>query len=144
MNRTARAGWMLLAAVLLSWPLHAAETLSFGDFYTPSVLGTKFTPKLKGLAGQTVTVAGFMAPPLKASGNFFVLTRQPVSLCPFCNTDADWPADILVVYLGQNQIFTQHNRPLLVTGRLELGSFTDESTGFVSQVRLVGAEYRDQ
>jgi len=125
-------------------PAFATDSIAFGEFYHQSVLGIKLTPKLVGLVGKQVTVVGFMAPPLRATGNFFVLTRQPVSLCPFCNTDADWPADILVVYLKDDQTFSQRNRPLAVTGRLEIGSYTDPGTGFVSQVRLVGSHYEDQ
>lgn len=132
-----------LALVALS-PLAAADQLSFGEMYIQSVLGTKFTPKLTSLAGKTIEIVGSMAPPLRADGDFFVLTKNPVSLCPFCQSDADWPADILVVYLKDGTTFSQHNRPLVVTGRLELGSKTDPVTGFVSLVRLVDAEYRDR
>jgi hypothetical protein len=128
------------AAVLGS----AAEDLTFGEMYTKSVLGLSFSPKVKALAGKAVAVTGFMAPPLRLEGRFFVLTRQPVSLCPFCNTDADWPVDIIVVYLRSEDTFIQHSRPLQVTGRLELGSYTDQDTGFVSQARLVDARYREK
>jgi len=121
-----------------------AEELKFSELYKQSVTGLSFTHNLLSLTDKSVSVTGFMAPPLRATGNFFVLTKIPVSLCPFCNSDADWPADILVVYLKAEQSFTQRNRPLVVTGRLEIGSFTDPSTGFVSQVRLVDAEYRDE
>ena len=82
-----------------------------------------------------------MAPPLKPEADFLVMTREPVSLCPFCNSDQDWPDNIIVVYLSKNQEFVQPNRPIVVTGRLELGSFTDKETGFVSLVRLVDATF---
>jgi hypothetical protein len=137
-------GW-ILALILLGAAVPAgAETLGFGEMYISSVLGMKFTPKLSSLAGKSVSVTGFMAPPLRATGRFFVLTRQPVSLCPFCNSDADWPADILVIYLKEDRTFVQLNRPLVVTGRLETGSFTDPDTGFVSQVRLLDADYAER
>lgn len=132
----------LLCLVALS-PVAAGETLKFSEMYTQSVLGIKFTPKLLALAGKTVTITGFMAPLLRIQSDFFVLTKEPVSLCPFCNTDADWPADILVIYLKNDQLFSQHNRPLDVTGRLEIGSFTDRGTGFVSLVRIMDAELKD-
>jgi hypothetical protein len=48
-----------------------------------------------------------MAPPLKAEAAFFVLTEIPMSLCPFCSSDADWPDNIVVVYLGEKQTFVQ-------------------------------------
>lgn len=134
--------WFILFILSVLLPL-AAEDLKFSELYKQTVRGLTFTPKVLGLAGKEVSVTGFMAPPLRATGNFFVLTKIPVSLCPFCNSDADWPADILVVYLKAEQTFTQRNRPLVVTGRLETGSYTDPATGFVSQVRLVDAGYRD-
>lgn len=139
-----RLGWALVLFLLAGSVPAGAETLAFNEMYVSSVLGMKFTPKLTALAGKPVSVTGFMAPPLRASGRFFVLTRQPVSLCPFCNSDADWPIDILVVYLKEDRTFVQLNRPLVVTGRLETGSFTDPDTGFVSQVRLRDAEYAER
>lgn len=137
--------WATLGVVLLilTAPVSAAENLSFGEMYTQSVLGLKMTPKLTSLAGKTVTITGFMAPLLRVQSDFFVLTRQPVSLCPFCNSDADWPSDILVIYLKNGQIFSQRGRPIDVTGRLEVGSYTDKETGFVSLVRLMDAEIKD-
>jgi hypothetical protein len=137
--------WAALAAAFLLWaaPVSAADTLAFGEMYIQSVLGIKFTPKLTSLTGKQVTVTGFMAPLLRVQADFFVLTRQPVSLCPFCNTDADWPTDILVIYLKNGEIFSQHSRPIDVTGRLEVGSKTDPDTGFVSLVRIVDAELKD-
>ena len=36
-----------------------------------------------------------MAPPLKAEAAFLILTKEPVSLCPFCNSDQDWPDSII-------------------------------------------------
>lgn len=134
----------LLALALLWVGSVTAESLTFAEFYTSTVRGLKFTPKLTSLVSKQVTVVGSMAPPLKAKGNFFVLTKDPVSLCPFCQSDADWPADILVVYLKQDVLFVQKNRPLAVTGRLEIGSYTDPATGFVSQVRLMDAQFEEQ
>lgn len=135
---------MLVLLVILAGAASAAENLSFEELYIKGVLGFSFSPKTKALSGKPVQVIGFMAPPLRVEGSFFVLTKMPVSLCPFCNTDADWPMDILVVYMKSEQIFIQLNRPLLVTGRLELGSYTDPDTGFVSQARLVDATYKEK
>lgn len=117
-------------------------TIAFGELYTGfSVLGLTFSDKVKALAGQPVSMRGFMAPPLKAEANFFVLTEVPVSICPFCASDADWPDDIVVVYLDRAQTFEQANGLIEVTGTLEVGSWTDPQTGFVSLLRLVGADF---
>lgn len=122
-------------------PLSAAEQLSFDELYNFGILGMSFSDRVLSLEGETVEIEGFMAPPLKAKGNFLVLTKNPVSLCPFCNSDADWPADIIVIYLEKSEVFRQLNRTIKVKGRLELGSYTDPETGFVSQMRLMEAEY---
>ena len=120
----------------------AGETLRFEEMYKASgVLGLEMSDKLVALNGRPVEILGFMAPPLKAEAGFFVLTREPVSLCPFCNSDADWPSDIIVVYLRDGVRYTQMNHAIAVSGTLETGSKLDAKTGFVSLVRLIEADY---
>lgn len=123
----------------LGWAAQAR--LDFGELYEGgSVLGLKYTQRLLSLKNQTVSMKGFMAPPLKAESNFFVLTREPVSLCPFCSTDAEWPTDIVVIYLKRAMPPMRFSDALEVTGLLEIGSKTDSETGFVSQIRLIDAQ----
>lgn len=136
-----------LCLSLLSVPGHALAathpTLSFEELYSSGgVLGLEFSDKVKRLSGGRVVIQGFMAPPLKAEADFFVLTREPVALCPFCQSDADWPDNILVVYLGEKQQFVQNNATIEVEGVLETGSRVDPNTGFVSQLRLRDASFR--
>ncbi|MFZ4286281.1 hypothetical protein ACFQ95_07695 [Variovorax sp. HJSM1_2] len=120
----------------------AADTLGFREMYGKvGVLGLSFSAKTQALKGQTVSMQGFMAPPLKAEAMFFVLTEVPMALCPFCSSDADWPNNIVLVYLTERQTFVQNNAPIRVTGKLEVGSWTDPATGFVSLVRLTGAKF---
>lgn len=127
---------------LASHPAWAASSLAFDELYgTMGVLGMAFSDKVKTLTGKSVAMQGFMAPPLKAEADFFVLTAIPMALCPFCSSDADWPADIVVVYLGKAQTFEQANRRIEVKGNLEVGSWTDPNTGFVSLLRIVDAGY---
>lgn len=123
-------------------PAFAMETLGFNELYKSfGVLGLEFSDKVKRLTGQQVSVNGFMAPPLKAEAAFFVLTEIPMSLCPFCSSDADWPDNIVVVYLGRKQTFVQFNKPIVATGKLEIGPWVDPVTGFVSQIRLREASF---
>lgn len=130
-------------AVLAPRAALAATKLGFAELYGKiSVLGLAFSDKTKALAGQPVEMQGFMAPPLKAEAQFFVLTEIPMSLCPFCSSDADWPANIVVVYLSEKQTFEQANRVIEVKGRLEVGSWTDPETGFVSLLRIVDARFQ--
>lgn len=120
----------------------APDMLSFDELYASfSALGLVFSDKVKALTGQPIRMQGFMAPPLKAEAQFFVLTEIPMALCPFCSTDADWPDNILVVYLDRKQTFTPPNQLIEAKGVLERGSWTDPETGFVSQLRLRGASY---
>ena len=111
--------------------------IKFSEMYSgSSSRGLKFSDKLAGLDGKKVVITGYMAPPLKPSFTFFVLTRQPMAICPFCSTDASWPEDIILVYLPKGEDRTPTDSVLTVTGTLELGSQTDPDTGFVSQVRI--------
>jgi hypothetical protein len=133
----------LAAPMILARPaLAAIPQLTFDQLYgSVGVLGLTFSDKVRQLAGQTVTMRGFMAPPLKAEAAFFVLTEIPMALCPFCSSDSDWPDNILVVYLGEKQTFVQPNAVIEVKGVLEFGSWTDPETGFVSLLRLRNASF---
>ncbi|MDQ7777642.1 hypothetical protein [Paracoccus aminovorans] len=139
-RRACLAGGLSLS---LLRPAHAAPaTLSFDELYASfSALGLVYSDKVKALTGQPIRMQGFMAPPLKAEAQFFVLTEIPMALCPFCSTDADWPDNILVVYLDRKRTFTPPNQRIEARGVLERGSWTDPETGFVSQLRLRGARY---
>lgn len=106
------------------------------------VRGYAFSDGLLALRGKQVVMRGYMAPPLKPESRFFVLTRQPLALCPFCQSDADWPADIVVVYLKNASPLVSGGEPVVASGGLEVGSWVDPDTGFVSQVRIVDATFR--
>ncbi len=119
------------------------EFLSFGGLYKSfGVLGYEFAERVRALSGKRVSMAGYMAPPLTAESTFFVLTREPLAICPFCQSDADWPVDILVVYLEQATPLVTAGAKVVVAGELEVGSWADPETGFVSQIRLRHAAYR--
>jgi hypothetical protein len=105
-------------------------------YSSASSLGLVLSEKLKSLDGEKVVMEGFMAPPLKPTLRFFVLTSAPMAICPFCSTDANWPNNIVLVFLDKEAIALPFDRPIRVEGTLELGSKTDEETGFVSLVRI--------
>ena len=100
-----------------------------------------FTPMAQELEGESVKVEGFMAPPLEANSDFFVLTKKPMAVCPFCETEAEWPDDILGVYTRRIYTAVPFNRGIVVTGELSLGTYTDPDTGFLSRVRLENARF---
>lgn len=128
----------LTAFVLLLGAAPAeAEELSFDEIYSGySADGLTFSDKTRSLEGGTVTVSGYMAPPLTPTIHFFVLTEVPMSVCPFCSSDADWPDNIIVVKVDDPITALPYDTPITVTGTLEIGSETDEETGFVSQLRI--------
>jgi len=64
-----------------------------------------------------------------------------LALCPFCQSDADWPVDIVVIYLSRVMPLLSAGERIEVEGRLEAGSWQDPESGFVSLLRLVDAEY---
>jgi len=106
------------------------------------VRGYAYSDALLAARGKQVVMRGYMAPPLKPESRFFVLTRQPLALCPFCQSDADWPADIVVVYLKNASPLVSGGERVVASGELEVGSSVDPDTGFVSQVRIVDATFR--
>ena len=131
----------LFLSITMSIALEAnAASLDFSDMYSgASSEGLVFSDTLNSLNGSEVTMTGFMAPPLKPSINFFVLTETPMAVCPFCSTDADWPYNMVVVYVNGSVDALPYDQEVTVTGTLDLGSYMDGDTGFVSQVRLLDA-----
>ncbi len=105
--------------------------------------GMKFSDKTRRLHGKPVAMRGFMAPPLKPDADFYVLTRRPMAVCPFCESEADWPDDIVLVRLARPQAFIDYNVPIETTGTLEIGTDIDEETGFVSRLRIVKATFKE-
>jgi hypothetical protein len=130
----------LLMGLAVSVSAKAGETparLGFSEFFASgSSRGLVFSEKLRGLNGSSVVMSGYMAPPLKPSLDFFVLTMQPMAICPFCDSDASWPENIVVVYLKRGKSIEATTNALRVTGRLDIGRHIDETTGFVSQIRI--------
>src|SRR5262247_4782193 len=122
---------------LLDTAVGHAPTLQFAEFYQGGgARGLILSDKLVALHGQRVVMAGFMAPPLKPALDFFVLTRIPLALCPFCASDAQWPEDIVFVRMPPGQTVQPTSAPVQVIGRLDVGTKTDAATGFVSLIRI--------
>lgn len=131
------AVWAVMSKAGEKSPAGRAEALRFEEMYSgASSLGIRLSDKLRHLTGRRVRMTGFMAPPLKPTLSFFVLTAVPLSICPFCSSDADWPADIVVVKLARPVVALPFDSPIEVEGILEVGSEVDEDTGFVSLVRV--------
>ena len=126
------------AAPFLALPARAAERIGFADLWTPDF---DFSKSAQRLAGAPVEMRGYMAPPLKPEIPFFVLTKDPTAICPFCDSAATWPDDIILVLLSRPVHAIAYDRAISVSGTLEIGTETDEATGFVSRARLRDAKY---
>ncbi|MFN3616092.1 MAG: hypothetical protein ACK4WC_16250 [Rubrimonas sp.] len=137
-RRAALAG--LAAAATAGWPLRAAELLEMERLYGPEEDRTGPGPIFSDLArrndGRRVRFRGFMAPPLIAETNFFVLADIPMAICPFCDTESEWPNNIVSVFAKRVVEVTPFHAPIEVEGVLRLGPHLHEPTGFLSLVRL--------
>lgn len=127
----------LAPAILLARPALAQDgPIRLRDLYERDM---SFSALALANEGERVAIAGFMAPPLKAESTFFVLTKMPMAVCPFCEPGQTWPDDILAVRARRVVEVIHFNVPMTATGVLELGDHVDEEFGFFSRVRLVDA-----
>lgn len=131
---------VLFLAMLFSLVAQAADQLKFRDLYGR---GGEFSALAQQKHDQEIRVRGYMAPPIKAQANFFVLTKMPMSYCPFCESEADWPTDIMLIKTDNIIDVVPYNVPIYVTGKLEIGTQVDPDTGFLSKVRLVHAKFEE-
>ena len=129
---------MIMAVGAPARPSAAADRIRIRDLYGR---GAAFSDQALALDQRQVQIQGFMAPPLKPDADFFVLTKLPMAVCPFCDSELDWPNDIVLVRLRGRQDWVDFNQPIVVTGTLALGTEIDAATGFVSRVRLVDANF---
>lgn len=115
--------------------------LNFEEFFAGFDMrrGWVMTDKLLSLDNQEVVIEGYVSPPLKPRIDFMVMTKIKLSFCPFCSTDADWPDDIVLVYLPDDMVLSSEY-PVRVVGTLQIGSARDAETGMVSLVRIYADE----
>jgi hypothetical protein len=118
----------------------AQPEIRFDQFYAgSSAQGAVFSPVARSLAGKRVRVVGYAAPPYRAEAGFFVLTQTSTHICPYCNSDPDWPIDVIVVYPRDTAQAPRGTAPVAVEGTLEIGPRLDAESGLSSRLRLVDA-----
>ncbi len=139
LSRRAALGMALAGALPLRRAFAAgAEKVKIRDLWAEHAT---FSDLAQRLDGKQVEMRGYMAPPLKPEIDFFVLTRVPMSVCPFCDNEASWPDDLVLVKAQPGLTVVPFNEIIIVRGQLELGTRTDAETGFVSRVRLLSSSY---
>ncbi len=131
--------YMAACAPLVVSSASAAQTLTFKDIWLD---GDAISEKAKANIGLDVEMQGYMAPPIKTEVQFFVLTKIPTAICPFCDSTAAWPEDIVLVLMRRPIRAIDYDRLVRVQGTLEFGTAVDAATGFVSRVRLKNSNYR--
>ncbi|WP_404403522.1 hypothetical protein [Pelagibacterium halotolerans] len=140
MNRRAffatATGAAICAPFIATEARAAYEQVRLRELYNTDM---SFTDYALEKEGQRVSIVGYMAPPLKAESTFYVLTNRPMAVCPFCESEAEWPDDILAVYARRVIDVVPFNVMIATTGTLELGTYKDPELGFVSRVRLTDA-----
>ncbi|MEE9249943.1 MAG: hypothetical protein V3U93_02305 [Alphaproteobacteria bacterium] len=145
-NRRAFVGSLAASTAYLAsgaWRSALAKKPTRLKFSEVWIAGMKFSEKTRSLNGKPVVMRGFMAPPVKPDIDFFVLTKMPMAVCPFCEAEADWPDDIVLVKLKRAVPPINYNTPIKVTGILEIGMDVDQETGFVSRLRVVKAKFKE-
>jgi len=125
-------------ATLPAEPAAANGPVRMRDLYNKDL---SFSDYARSMEGERIAVQGFMAPPLKAESEFFVLTKRPMAVCPFCETSAEWPDDILAIYTKRVVDVVPFNVRIITRGELDLGDYRDPETGFLSRVRITDATY---
>ena len=95
---------------------------------------------LAALNGKAVTLTGYMATLSPLSGEYIYLMNLPYQSCPFCVPNTQQLANTMAVYAPKGGKFSYTDRPVRITGRLELGDFTDEY-GYTYNYRIVNASW---
>ena len=94
---------------------------------------------IRTLNGKPVTLTGYMATLSPLSGDYIYLMNLPYQSCPFCVPNTQQLANTMAVYAAKGQKFDYTDRPVQITGTLELGDFTDEY-GYTYNYRIVDAK----
>ena len=95
---------------------------------------------IQALKGKPVTLTGYMATLSPLSGEYIYLMNLPFQSCPFCVPNTQQLANTMAVYAAKGTKFEFTDRPVRITGKIELGSFTDEY-GYEYNYRIVDAKY---
>ncbi|HEX7053495.1 MAG TPA: hypothetical protein VF211_06105 [Burkholderiales bacterium] len=111
-------------------------------YVSRDIFGLRLAERVRALAGQPVRLRGYMASPLAAQDDFFVLTRSPLVACPFCEPGTSWPQDVVPVQLERETPFVHEPLAVEAVGLLEVARRPDPRTGGLRLARLCDARWR--
>ena len=95
---------------------------------------------IQSLKGKAVTITGYMATLSPLEGSYIYLMNLPYQSCPFCVPNTQQLANTMAVYAAKGVKFDYTDRPVKITGKMEVGSFTDDY-GYEYNYRVVDAKY---
>ena len=93
---------------------------------------------IEGLKGKTVTLTGYMATLSPLDGSYIYLMNLPFQSCPFCVPNTQQLANTMAVYAAKGTKFDYTDRPVQITGRMDVGQYADEY-GYEYNYRIVDA-----
>ena len=96
---------------------------------------------IQSLNGKKVKLTGYMATLSPLSGEYIYLMNLPYQSCPFCIPNTQQLANTMAVYAPSGKKFTYTDQPIVITGRMETGNFSDEY-GYEYNYRIVDASYQ--
>lgn len=124
---------ILLAALLAGCALaEDAVQLRFADATSIEALNK--------LDGKQVSIIGYMATLSPIRGDYMYLMNLPYQSCPFCVPHTTQLANTMAVYAKGGKKFEYTDQAIRVTGKLEMGDFTDDF-GYEYGYRIVDAVY---
>jgi len=93
---------------------------------------------IRALDGKAVSIVGYMATLSPISGRYMYLMNMPYQSCPFCVPNTTQLANTMAVYAPDGKTFSFTDQAVRVTGRIQMGDFTDEF-GYLYNYRIVDA-----
>ena len=136
-----KKGWIFIAVLALAvmglsgcggGKSAEAQKLSFAESVSLQAI--------EALDGKPVTITGYMATLSPLGGDYIYLMNLPYQSCPFCVPNTQQLANTMAVYAAKGTKFEYTDRPVKITGRMELGDFTDEY-GYTYNYRIADARY---
>lgn len=127
-----------LAALLAALCLTGCGSSSSAETTKLSFAESASIDALRKLDGKSVTLTGYMATLSPLSGEYVYLMNLPYQSCPFCVPNTQQLANTMAVYAAKGTTFEYTDRPVRITGTLELGNFSDDY-GYEYEYRIANA-----
>lgn len=119
----------------------SGATLLFSQLYETNGMVKEVSPIVSALDGATVSIKGFMAQQSPLDNSFVYLLNIPFMACPFCTISNTDTMEIISIYKENNRPVFYTQKPVMVTGRLEVQQKIDEF-GYVTQFRIYASDIK--